>query len=278
MDNEKKSTPHSYTKNNMNKEISIDGKKLSYSVYGNGKPVVLLHGFGEDATVWNQQVDFLKDRFYLIVPELPGMGGSAIIDDMSMEGMAETIKQLLDAEGLGKVDMIGHSMGGYITLAFAEKYPALLTGFGLFHSSAYPDSEEKKEARRKGIAFIEEHGAAAFLETATPNLFSPVTKDKQPELIDKQLVGLSNFSPHTLVLYYQAMIRRPDRVAVLKNARVPVLFLLGKYDMAVPFQDQLQQCHLPENSYIHILALSGHMGMLEETVKSNRALEDFLSR
>jgi len=262
----------------MQKQISIDGKKLSYSVYGNGKPVVLLHGFGEDATVWDQQVDFLKDRFYLIVPELPGMGNSAITDDMSMEGMAETIKQLLDAEGLNRVDMIGHSMGGYTMLAFVEKYPGRLSGFGLFHSTAYADNEEKKEARRKGIAFIEQYGAAAFLETATPNLFSPVTKDKQPELIDKQLAGLSNFSPATLVLYYHAMIQRPDRLAVLKNARVPVLFLLGKYDTAVPFQDQLQQCHLPEISYIHILEQSGHMGMLEETAKSNQALEEFLSR
>lgn len=271
----------------MNKELSIQGKKLFYRVYGSGKTVVLLHGFGEFADVWTQQVEVLQKKYRVIVPDLPGTGDSDIIDDMSMEGMADTIKQMIDAEsnspsfggGRGKeVDLIGHSMGGYITLAFAEKYPERLSGFGLFHSTAWPDNEEKKATRQKGIAFIEEHGAKAFLETATPNLFSPVTKDERPGLVDKQLAGLSNFSPHALVLYYQAMIRRPDRVAVLKNARVPVLFILGKYDTAVSFQDQLKQCHLPEISYIHILGHSGHLGMLEETVKSNEALLEFLGR
>jgi pimeloyl-ACP methyl ester carboxylesterase len=262
----------------MNKEIIIQGKKLFYRVYGNGKPVVLLHGFGEDGNVWKHQVSFLQNDFRILVPDLPGSGNSDIIDDMSMEGMAEIIKQLLDVEGLSKVSLIGHSMGGYITLAFAEKYPGMPDRFGLFHSTAYADSEEKKEIRQKGIEFIGKSGAPAFLATAIPNLFSTTTKDEQPEIVDEQLAGLSNFSPHALVLYYQAMISRPDRTAVLKNARVPVLFLLGKYDMAVPFQDQLQQCHLPEISYIHILKHSAHMGMLEETVKSNLALGEFLSQ
>lgn len=263
----------------MNKEISIQGKKLFYRVYGNGKPVVLLHGFGEEGNVWKHQASFLQNDFRIVVPDLPGSGLSDITDDMSMEGMAETIKTLIDTEfndPAQRVALIGHSMGGYITLAFVEKYPELIDRFGLFHSTAYPDSEEKKGVREKGIKFIEENGAAAFLETATPNLFSAITKDERPRLVDEQLAGLSNFSPHALVLYYQAMIRRPDRTAVLKNARVPVLFLLGKYDMAVPFQDQLQQCHLPEISYIHILKHSAHMGMLEETVKSNLALGEFL--
>jgi pimeloyl-ACP methyl ester carboxylesterase len=273
-----KKSPSMYPNHDMNKEFSIEGKKLFYRVYGSGKPVVLLHGFGEFADVWTDQVNLLKKNYRVIVPDLPGTGDSDIIDDMSIEGMALAVKQILEVENIGTVDLIGHSMGGYITLAFAEKYPERLSGFGLFHSTAWPDSEEKKATRQKGIAFIEEHGAKAFLETATPNLFSPVTKDERPGLVDKQLAGLSNFSPHTLVLYYQAMIQRPDRVAVLKNARVPVLFIMGKYDTAVSFQDQLKQCHLPEISYIHILEHSGHLGMLEETVKSNEALLEFLGR
>lgn len=261
----------------MQKIISIDQAIIHYAVTGNGKPVILLHGFGENSDVWNLQVDFLKDSYQLIIPELPGSGQSAMIDDMSMEGMAEVIKQILDKERIEKCTLIGHSMGGYITLAFVEKYPGLLNGFGLFHSSAYADSEEKKATRKKGIAFIREHGAFEFLKTATPNLFSARTKEERPGLIDQQIAGLSNFLSPSLVSYYQVMMQRPDRTNILKTSAVPVLFIMGKDDNAIPIKDVLEQCHLPGKSYIHVLNSSGHMGMLEEADKSNRALVQFLS-
>jgi pimeloyl-ACP methyl ester carboxylesterase len=233
---------------------------------------------------------------------------------MSIEGMAEVIKQILDTEapltspkgrlsdtygqlvedllqkenintrksskvpssGGFRGPLIGHSMGGYITLAFVEKYPEYLNAFGLFHSSAFADSDEKKSNRRKGIEFIEQHGAFEFLKTTMPNLFSPHSKTENPKLIEDFILGLSSFSPAALVSYYNAMMQRPDRTGVLKKARVPVLFIMGKYDNAVPLEDILQQCHLPEKSYIHILEKSGHMGMLEQPDKSNRVLEKFL--
>ncbi len=201
---------------------------------------------------------------------------------MSMEGLAEVIKTIIDAES--KVPLaggfrgvcIGHSMGGYITLALVEKYPELVSAFGLFHSSAFADSEEKKATRRKGIEFINQHGAFEFLKTATPNLFSPVTKDEKPGLIDKQVALSDNFLPRALVSYYEAMMQRPDRTAVLSKTAVPVLFIMGKYDVAVPIEDTLKQCHLPGKSYIHVLQNSGHMGMLEEPGKANLFLDAFL--
>lgn len=266
----------------MNKEILIAGKRIFYRLMGSGKPVVLLHGFGEDGNVWKNQIEFLKEKFQLIIPDLPGSGKSEMIDDMSMEGMAEVIKKILDTEdpsirrSLEKVSMIGHSMGGYITLAFAEKYPGYLNAFGLFHSTAYADSGEKKTTRRKGIKFIEQHGAFEFLKTITPNLFSQFSKDEMPEMIDEFIAGLGNFSSASLVSYYEAMMQRPDRTEVLKKTRVPVLFIMGKYDNAVPLKDALKQCHLPQKSFIHLLEKIGHMGMIEEPDKSNRALENFL--
>jgi len=260
----------------MNKEIQITGKKIFYRVTGEGNPVMLVHGFGEDGTVWNNQVDFLKDKFRIIIPDLPGSGKSELIENSSLEDMAEVLHQIIHEEDIDHCVMIGHSMGGYITLAFAEMYWNHLTAFGLFHSSAYADSNEKITTRQKGIEFINEHGAFAFLKTATPNLFSPLTKAENPELIDKQINSLDNFSPAALVSYYEAMISRTDRTAILLQATVPVLFIIGKYDNAVPPEDSLQQCHLPEKSYIHMLNRSGHMGMLEEPQQSNQILEKFL--
>jgi pimeloyl-ACP methyl ester carboxylesterase len=161
-------------------------------------------------------------------------------------------------------------------LAYAEKYGPTLSGFGLFHSSAFADSDEKKTIRKKGIEFIQKNGAAAFIKSSTPNLFSPLTHEKNPPLIEKQIEATGNFSADALVVYYQAMMRRPDRTFILKNAVVPVLFVIGKFDNAVPLADSLKQSHLPERSYIKILEKSGHMGMLEQPEESNQILENFL--
>lgn len=260
----------------MTRTLRYHNKKICYDITGQGQPVILIHGFGEDGRVWEEQVRYLSDRFRLIIPDLPGSGQSEIIDDMSIEGMAEVIHAIIHEEGIDTCPVLGHSMGGYITLALVEKYWNHVSAFGLIHSSAYADSEEKKEVRRKGIAFIETHGAYPFLKTSIPNLFSPGFKDEKPESVDQFIAQQHNFSAPALVLYYEAMMARPDRTDQLRKATVPVLFIMGKYDLAVPLADGLRQCHLPGISYIHILQNSGHMGMLEEKDTVNGILEKFL--
>lgn len=261
----------------MNKELVVQGQKISYRIYGQGKPVMLLHGFGETGEVWQRQVEFLEKYFMIIVPDLPGSGLSDMVPDMSMEGLADVVKDIFDTEKIKKATLVGHSMGGYIALAFVEKYPEVLDAFGLFHSSAYADNEEKKSARRKGIEFVRQHGAYEFFKTSTPNLFSPVTKEQNPGMIEDFIRGLHNFSSPAVVSYYEAMMNRPDRTHVLKTSHIPVLFVIGDDDNAVPVKDSLEQTHLPAKSYIHLLHQSGHMGMLEEVDKTNELLKKFIT-
>jgi pimeloyl-ACP methyl ester carboxylesterase len=168
-------------------------------------------------------------------------------------------------------------MGGYITLAFAEKYPQFLKAFGLFHSSSYPDSEEKKEARRKSIDLIRQYGSAKFIEQSTPNLFSENFKKKHPDIVQELVARYTNFSATALVQYYEAMMQRPDRTEILQKFEGPILFIMGKHDNAIPLEHSLQQCHLPDLSYTLILENSGHMGMLEEAEKSSPFIEKFLT-
>jgi pimeloyl-ACP methyl ester carboxylesterase len=265
----------------MDKQITIEGRKIYYRATGNGKTVLLVHGFGETGDVWKNQLAFFKNKMRLIIPDLPGSGQSEMITDMSMEGMAEVLKKILDNENISSGDknqgiiLVGHSMGGYITLAFVEKYAAYLRAFALFHSTAYPDSEEKKATRRKGIAFIKERGAFEFLKNTTPNLFSPISKAENQPLIEDFIRGLNNFSNESLVSYYEAMMQRPDRTIILTKSKIPVLFVMGQFDTAIPLEDGLKLCSLPEISYIHNLRKSGHMGMLEEADFSNEILADF---
>jgi pimeloyl-ACP methyl ester carboxylesterase len=265
----------------METKFDYQGSRIAYKSLGTGRPVILLHGFGEDSRVWEQQVAILQEDHKLLIPDLPGSGSSELISDMSIEGMADMVKAVLDNEmekEEGPVDMIGHSMGGYIALAFLEKYPSLLNSLGLFHSTAYADTEEKKAARRKSIAFIKDKGAFEFLKTAIPNLFSPLSRQNMATEIESFIDQQRSFTAEALVAYYEAMIGRPDRRSLLVNSKIPFLFVMGKYDTAVPFSDSLEQCHLPEIAYIHILRESAHMGMMEETNLANRILKNFLSQ
>ena len=260
------------------KYIHFNASRIYYRVSGNGFPVILIHGFGEDGNVWEQQISCLKDHFQLIIPDLPGSGKSEMTGDMSIEGMADVIAQIISTEKIKKLAVIGHSMGGYISLALAEKTPELLSCFGLFHSSAFADSEEKKAARLKSIAFIKNNGAYEFLKTMIPGLFYKGQDGSQPSDPYKNslIENGKAFSTLALVSYYQAMINRPDRTKVLKTFPSPVLFVMGIHDNAIPIQQSLQQCYLPMESHVHILRNSAHMGMLEETERSNQILVQFL--
>ncbi|MEO7293195.1 MAG: alpha/beta hydrolase [Ginsengibacter sp.] len=266
--------------------IQYRNKIIYYRVIGKGRPVVLIHGFGENGNIWNELIKNLQNNFLLIIPDLPGSGNSEMLDgeNVSIEDYADVIKTILNEELPkvsppagggdleGAVTLIGHSMGGYITLAFAEKYPDLLNGFGLFHSSAFADDEEKKQTRRKAIDFIIAKGSYSFLRTSIPNLFTGKEHLKEMEDIIEE--G-KKFKPEALIQYYQAMINRPDRTKFLKTFKKPILFIIGEKDNAIPLQASLQQCHQPSISHVHILDI-GHMGMIEESAGSSAIVESFL--
>jgi pimeloyl-ACP methyl ester carboxylesterase len=265
----------------MQKQIFINQKLICYSVYGKGSPLVLLHGFAEDNGIWRHQVDALAAHYLLIIPDLPGSGRSEIIDDMSMEGMADIIREILlkelpSALLLKSAVLIGHSMGGYITLSFVEKYPELTIAFGLFHSTAYKDSEEKKTVRQRGIEFIRNHGSYEFLKQSIPNLFSEQFRTNHPMVVAKLIEQHKDYNASSLVIYYEKMMQRIDKTELLRKTGKPVLFVIGQQDNAIPLKQSLEQCHLPQLSYIHILKNSAHMGMMEEVEKTNSLLTSFL--
>ncbi len=263
----------------MKKTFEYRGSPVEYRVEGEGRPVVLLHGFGEDGEIFGEQVEFLKQHAWVIVPDLPGSGGSGLFEsaDPSIDELSEAVNALLESEGISSCIMLGHSMGGYITLAFAEKYPSKLLGFGFIHSTAFEDNADKKETRRKAIELMKKYGAYAFLKNTIPNLFSARFKDEYPEEVEALIEKGKEFKTEALVYYYTAMMNRPDRTKVLRIATVPVLFIAGTEDIAAPLQDLLQQVPLPNVSQVNILGGVGHMGMLEAPGEVNTYLLNFLS-
>jgi pimeloyl-ACP methyl ester carboxylesterase len=251
---------------------------LFFRDIGAGNPTLLLHGFAEDSTVWDNQIGALRNTCRLILPDLPGSGRSpALATSISITEMATAVKGLLDQLEIDRCTLIGHSMGGYIALAFAAFYPERLNALGLFHSTAYPDTEEKRTTRRKAMDFIRQNGSAPFIRQSTPNLFSAWTREHRPELIENTIAKYSGFAPSSLIAYYEAMIARPDRTEVLRQFTGPVLFIIGRDDNVIPLQQSLEQVALPSISHLHMVENAGHQAMLEQPEKSNQLLQDFLT-
>ena len=196
---------------------------------------------------------------------------------MTIESMTAAVKDMLDRESIERCILIGHSMGGYIALAFAEAYQERLSAFGFFHSTAYADTEEKKAGRLKSIAFIREHGAEPFIRQSVPNLFAPETREDRPGLVEDMIGRYRSFSADALAAYLDAMMKRPDRVSVLAQSEVPVLFIIGEKDQVVSPEQALAQVAVPALSYIHILPKAGHMGMLEEPAAGAAIIQSFVN-
>jgi pimeloyl-ACP methyl ester carboxylesterase len=273
------------------KYIKSKNKNIHYRILGKGKPVVLLHGFCEDGNIWNDLAESLQNHFQFIIPDLPGSGKSEMLtgENITIEDYAEVVKLIIEnevskvsPEGEGLVPIfrdleraatiIGHSMGGYIALAFAAKYPDFLEGLVLFHSSAFADDEEKKQARLKSINFIKQNGAYEYMKTAVPNLFA----DKHHPQIKVLIKQGNSFTPGALIQYLTAMMVRPDRTDVLKSLKIPVLYLIGEKDTAVPLEASLKQCHIPAVSHVNILENAEHMGMIENIEICSNIISSFM--
>ena len=263
----------------MRHYLGFRGELLEYEIRGTGIPVMLVHGFTEDRRIWDPLLKGMEDKYKWILPDLPGSGQSVFNRSLpELKDFAEAMHAIIETENISKMVLIGHSMGGYISLAFAEKYPEKIAALGLFHSSSYPDSVEKKEARDKNIRFIQKNGASLFVEQAIPGLFSEDFKSGHPEEIRRLIERYANFEQDSLVLYLNAMKQRPATTGVLKSITKPVLFIMGEEDRAVPLKDALEQCHLPQILYIHILTHTAHMGMIENTSLCNSFINQFLEQ
>ncbi|GAA4302524.1 alpha/beta hydrolase [Compostibacter hankyongensis] len=245
------------------KALPASSGGMSYRDAGSGFPLVLIHGFPMDGSIWEAHMDVLKPHFRLLVPDLPGSGASPLTHPLGIATMSEAVYAMLQQEQITSCIMIGHSMGGYITLRFAAQYPQLLRGWGLFHSTAFPDTEEKKNGRLKSIQLMHDYGGAAFLRQMIPDMFAGRFRDTQRNQLTALIRSREEMAVASMEAYYRAMMERPDATAALRGSKVPVLFILGKEDKAAPLKDLLRQVSLPPTASIHIFEAVAHMGMLE---------------
>ncbi len=260
----------------ISKKVLFKNSVLHYKIYGKGKYLMLIHGFGEDWRVWEYQIEALSKYYTLILPDIFGSGNSDMlnVENITIDLYAEGLREIILAEKIKQFSVFGHSMGGYIALAYLAQFPEDVSSIGLIHSTAYSDDENKLEQRNKSIQFIHEFGSLAFLKTTVPKLFS--TNKCNNSFIDSFLQMGINISKNTLIQYYNAIKNRPDRIDLLKNASIPVLFICGIEDTLVRYTDNISQSILPRISEIKLLTNTAHIGFYENPSLSNNAIILFL--
>lgn len=252
------------------------GAALSYRKEGQGAAIVLIHGFPENGGLWKQVWPILSTKFTVIVPDLPGTGDSELLAETTMESMAACISEILKHEDISKAVVVGHSMGGYVALAFAERFGDMVAGLSLVHSIASADNEEKKETRRKSIALIRKGGKEPFIKQMIPNLFSSAFKEAHGSVMEEQVKRGMELEADSMIAFYEAMIARPDRTDILKNATFPVQFVLGEDDTLIPSNVGLEQSRLSSRNFVSLHSNTGHMSMMETPERLSKDLMDFV--
>lgn len=258
------------------KFIDFKGSKIAFTTEGRGTPVVLIHGFCEDSSMWNDfKTDLIEEHERVLCPDLPGFGHSDVVEDVTIEYMADAIKAILDNIQQEKAIVIGHSMGGYVALAFAKKYPEYLLGLGLINSHPYTDDDATKQNRRRGIEFIQTMGSPLYVKQLFPKLFPPDFKRINAFLMDKLILKASRFPVEGIIYGQKAMANRNDHSQTLINLKCPALFIIGEHDEVISEKYRFKQATLAPVSAVHIIEKGGHMSIFEHEPKTQEITRKF---
>ena len=248
-------------------KMKINNIELAYARRGKGTPLVLLHGFPLDHHLWDDIAPLLEDRFDLILPDLRGFGESTTVDaPYSMADYASDIAGLLDQLGIQKAVIAGHSMGGYVALAFARLYPERVSGLALISSQVLADPPDRKEGRYKSAADVAEKGIGGVVEAMT----SKFTSDARLQTIARSI--MEKQKPDAYIGALKAMAERTDSTSLLSTFKFPVVVVHGEADALIPVAraDEVKAA-LPDSYYVE-LKDTGHVPMLEAAKETAEAL------
>lgn len=249
-------------------KIDVNGIRLAYIREGSGMPLLLIHGYPLDHTIWNEVVPFLEKDFDLILPDVRGFGESTTVNlQYSMKDIASDFVALLDHLGIQSAALAGHSMGGYIALAFARLYPERVAGLALVASQASADAPENKKGRYKTAADVAEKGVGLVAEAMPPKLSADVrVRGIVSELIQKQ-------NKDGVIGALRAMAEREDSLVLFPSFEFPVVLIHGNADILIPIERAYEIKKIVSGAHLVELPAAGHMPMLEVPEETAEAMK-----
>ena len=249
-------------------KINVNGIQLAYERRGNGVPLVLLHGYPLDHHLWDEVAPLLEDTFDVIIPDLRGFGNSTMMAaPHSMDDYASDIANLLDRLNIQKAAIVGHSMGGYVALAFARLYPDHVSGLGLVSSQVLADPPERKEGRYKSAVDVSANGIGSVVEA----MITKFTTDENLQAYARE--SMERQQPAAYIGALKAMAERPDSTSLLSSFKFPVVIVHGDTDALIPIDRAREvKAALPEAHLVEISG-AGHMPMMEAKEKTAEALK-----
>lgn len=270
--------PNFAKSNLMKKYIHYKGKKIFYTDEGKGAAVVLLHGYLESSEVWHSFAEKLVPGYRVINIDLPGHGDSDIYGEShSMELIAEAVNGLLNGVGIAKSFLVGHSLGGYVALAFLEQFPEKLSGYSLFHSHPFADSYEALQKREREIKIVNAGKKFLMYPENIQRMFAEDNLKKFSAEIGRSKEIASRIPASGITAVLKGMMARPSRLALMEEGKVPCLWILGRKDNYLNCDAVQQKVKLPSNAKLAILENSGHLGFIEEEERSLKLISDFIS-
>jgi pimeloyl-ACP methyl ester carboxylesterase len=253
-----------------------ESQLLAHVDVGHGLPVVLLHAFPLNRSMWEPQVAALFGECRCIVPDLRGFGDSTREGPYSMDRYADDVVGILDALQIEQAVIGGLSMGGYVALATFRRHRKRVRALMLADTRAAADTDEGRAKRNELVALARSGGAVAVAERQITGLVGKSTREKQPELVDRLRLQMSEESVDGIIGALEAMRDRPDSTCLLAEISVPTLIVVGDEDVITPEKEARQLQTGIRGSRLEVIPGAGHLSNIERPAAFNAALSEFV--
>jgi pimeloyl-ACP methyl ester carboxylesterase len=258
-------------------KIEVNGIKIDYRDEGEGLPVIFVHAFPLNQTMWDDQVDALKQTCRAITLDLRGFGRSGFASSPhSIEQMASDVRGLMKALEIDSAVLVGLSMGGYISLAFYRNYPECVRALVLADTRATSDTPEARDRRIKSAEKAEREGSTAIADDVVPMLLGRSTLSTRSDLIERTRELIEANSPVGIAAAQRAMASRRDSTDLLAGMSTPVLVIVGSEDSLTPPADAETMHRAIRGSHLRVIEGAGHLSNLEQPRAFNSALSEFI--